>query len=146
MILWRHADAKPGSPDDERELTARGLAQATRVAAWLNRHLPDDAVVLASPARRAQQTARALNREMLTVADLGTASDAARLLKAAGWPDAGGHVVIVGHQPTLGEAVAWTLSGSRQGWALRKAALVWLQGSAGRSRAELYAAITPELA
>src|SRR5436190_21449722 len=36
LILWRHADAEPGEPDIGRRLTAKGLKQAERVAAWLD--------------------------------------------------------------------------------------------------------------
>ena len=30
LILWRHADAEPGEPDDQRRLTAKGKKQARR--------------------------------------------------------------------------------------------------------------------
>jgi phosphohistidine phosphatase len=46
LILWRHADAKPGEPDLGRRLTAKGLRHAESVGAWLEGHLPDTARVL----------------------------------------------------------------------------------------------------
>ena len=67
LILWRHAEAEPGSPDSERALTAKGEKQAERMARWLRARLPDNAVVLASPARRTQKTVRALTDEFKTV-------------------------------------------------------------------------------
>ena len=66
LILWRHAEAEDpadGSEDLERALTPRGLRQAARMAAWLDRQLPDGLRVLSSPAVRAQQTAQALERK-----------------------------------------------------------------------------------
>ncbi|MGB6053615.1 MAG: histidine phosphatase family protein, partial [Burkholderiaceae bacterium] len=41
LILWRHADAEPGEPDLERALTAGGRRQAAKMAAWLDRKLPN---------------------------------------------------------------------------------------------------------
>jgi len=70
LILWRHAEAcdpRDGQDDLERALTGRGEHQARRMAAWLARRLPATARVLASPARRAQQTACVLDRSCETV-------------------------------------------------------------------------------
>src|SRR5262245_23237221 len=75
LILWRHADAEdaaPGASDDARGLTAKGEKQAKRMAAWLKSRLLDDAEILVSPARRAQQTAQALTRRFQTSAEVGT--------------------------------------------------------------------------
>lgn len=59
LVLLRHAKTEPpedGQPDTQRQLTARGQADAAAAGAWLARHglLPD--VVLCSPARRTRQT------------------------------------------------------------------------------------------
>jgi hypothetical protein len=94
LILWRHADAELGQPDGERRLTPKGLKQAARMAEWLAARLPDDYVVMASPAVRAQQPARALSTDVKTVPDFGTASSAKDLIRACGWPR-GGTVVAV---------------------------------------------------
>jgi phosphohistidine phosphatase len=72
LILWRHADAEEGVPDDGRQLTAKGEKQAKRVGQWLKAHLPEDARILVSPAKRAQQTAGYLNQEFQTTKDIGT--------------------------------------------------------------------------
>ena len=60
LILWRHAEAIDSVPDLERELTRKGHRQARKMAAWLNQQLPSRVRVIASPAKRAQQTASAL--------------------------------------------------------------------------------------
>ena len=106
LILWRHADAEDGIPDSERKLTAKGVKQAARMAKWLRARIPDTAVVLVSPAKRAQQTAQALTADFKTVEELGLAASAEGVLRAAGWPDREGTIVVVGHQPTLGETAA----------------------------------------
>ena len=126
LILWRHAEAEPGEPDFGRRLTAKGIQQAERVAGWLEHHLPATTRVLASPADRAQQTALALKRKFRVVADLAPGASAAAVLVAAGWPDAREPVLVVGHQPTLGEVAALLLSGEEAAWSVRKGAVWWL--------------------
>ena len=126
LILWRHADAEPGEPDLERRLTAKGVRQAERMAAWLDSHLPDRCRILVSPAERAQQTARPLGRKFKIVPELAPGDSAATVLAAAGWPEAREATLIVGHQPTLGETAALLLSGTDAPWGMRKAAVWWL--------------------
>src|SRR5690606_29085158 len=65
LILWRHAEAedeREGQGDLDRALTGRGEKQSARMAAWLDRLLPAETRILASPALRCQQTAMALGR------------------------------------------------------------------------------------
>jgi phosphohistidine phosphatase len=126
LILWRHAEAEPGEPDMGRRLTAKGIKQAERVAAWLDGHLPDTTKILVSPADRAQQTALALKRKFRVVQDLAPGASAAEVLASAGWPDGREPVLVVGHQPTLGEVAASLLAGEERPWSVRKAAVWWL--------------------
>jgi phosphohistidine phosphatase len=126
LILWRHAEAEPGEPDLGRRLTAKGIKQAERVAVWLDGHLPDTTRILVSPADRAQQTALALKRKFRVVPELAPGAAAADVLAAAGWPDAREAVLVVGHQPTLGEVAASLLAGEELPWSVRKAAVWWL--------------------
>ncbi len=126
LILWRHAEAEPGEPDMGRRLTAKGIKQAERVAAWLDGHLPDTTKILVSPADRAQQTALALKRKFRIVQELATGASATEVLDVAGWPDGREPVLIVGHQPTLGEVAALLLAGEERPWSVRKAAVWWL--------------------
>ena len=62
LILWRHAEAEDarGGDDLGRPLTNRGRRQAERMAAWLGPRLAAGAQVLASPARRCQETVAAV--------------------------------------------------------------------------------------
>lgn len=130
LLLWRHAEAHPareGQDDADRALTAKGERQARRMAEWLNAHIAHSTRILVSPARRCQQTARALDRPYKTLPALATDGTVAALLDAARWPDGGDPVLVVGHQPTLGLAAAFLLSGQEQAWAVRKAAVWWLR-------------------
>lgn len=143
LILWRHADAEdasPGQDDLARRLTARGERQATRVALWLHRQMPDGARVLVSPAVRAQRTAARLERKFTTEPKVGPDADVQSLLQASHWPHARGTVLIVGHQPALGQLAARILTGREASWTVRKGAVWWLRHRAieGEQRAETY--------
>jgi phosphohistidine phosphatase len=144
LILWRHADAEMGQPDGERRLTDKGLKQAARMAKWLAARLPENYVVMASPAVRAQQTARALSADLKTMPDLDTSASAKDLIRACGWPR-GGTVVAVGHQPTMGEVASLLLTGASSSWAVKKGAIVWLSLRGAEARPRLKAWISPDL-
>jgi phosphohistidine phosphatase len=155
LILWRHADAgeplEDAAQDRERKLTPRGRKQAQRVAGWLAARLPERYLLIGSPAPRAVETAVFLGERVRIDERLAPGVSGAALLAIAGWP-AGlegrpRHVVLVGHQPSLGEAAALALAGSPQAWSLRKGALLWLAArpeDADRP-VMLRAAIAPDL-
>jgi phosphohistidine phosphatase len=148
LILWRHADAQDGFPDLARELTGKGHRQATDMAKWLKLHLPRDSEILASPAVRAQQTVQALTHEFKTVQEIGPGASYEAVISAARWPGHKGAVVVVGHQPTLGQAAAWLLSGEAVEWGIKKGAIWWLTNRARGERSAatvLRAAISPDL-
>lgn len=129
LILWRHAEAEeagPGLSDLERALTAKGQKQARRMGLWLASQLPDSCRVLVSPAVRALQTAEALGRKYKIHADLAPGADPEDILKAANWPAGREAVLIVGHQPTLGQAASLLMTGEVQEWDIRKAGAWWL--------------------
>lgn len=130
LILWRHAEAvfeDNAEEDLERALTAKGERQAERMAEWLNRRIAHSTRVLASPARRCQQTASALGRKFRTVDELAPGGSGEGLLRAARWPDAAEPVLVVGHQPTLGFVASFVLAGSADAWPVKKGAAWWLR-------------------
>ena len=135
LILWRHADAEiasEGEDDLSRQLTSKGEKQAIRVAAWLDRHLPEGARILVSPARRTEQTAKALNRKFKFRDELVPESNAEDVLALIKWhPVKGlpgkGPILLVGHQPYLGEIVAKLLGMQIHSCAIRKGAVWWLR-------------------
>lgn len=147
LILWRHAEAEDGIRDSERSLTAKGEKQAARMAKWLRARMPADTVILASPARRTQQTATALHRDFLTAKEIGLAASAEDVLKAAGWPAGGRTVLVIGHQPTLGETAALLLTGSKEQWHVKRGAVIWLacRSELPHAPTQLRAAISPDL-
>jgi len=129
LILWRHADAEEGDAGDDlkRKLTPRGERQASRIALWLHRQMPDGLRILVSPAVRAQRTAAKLERPFTTVESIGPGARAKDLLAASGWPDARRTVLLVGHQPALGELVSLLLTGREAPWTVRKGSVWWLR-------------------
>jgi phosphohistidine phosphatase len=147
LILWRHADAQDSAPDLERQLTDKGRRQAEDMARWLKLHLPKESEILVSPAARAQQTAQALTRAYKTVSEIGPGASYEAVLSEAGWPDQKGAVLIVGHQPTLGQAAAMLLSREPREFSIKKGAIWWLTSRVrgARHEAVLRAAISPDL-
>jgi len=127
LILWRHAEAEDGGPDLNRRLTATGHREAARVAKWLRRRLPSEFTVVASPARRARETAEALGVTFKTVSKLAPGASVEEILLAANWPTGKKPVVVVGHQPDLGCAAAFLVSGERNSWTIKKGGLWWLE-------------------
>ncbi len=130
LILWRHAEAEEaaeGGDDLERALTSRGEKQAVRMAGWLDRQLPEGLRVLASPAKRTEQTARALGRKFKLRAELLPGGSPAELLELVQWPRSRGAVLVVGHQPMLGQVVAQLLALQAADCAIRKGAVWWLR-------------------
>lgn len=147
LILWRHAEAediRPGIADNERRLTNRGHKQAKKIGEWLTPRLPDEACILVSPALRTLETAQALDREyeicdlIFTDRPVQDHLNAARRAKAD-------TVVLVGHQPTLGQLAALLMSGHAQPWDIKKGAVWWLRSAAEGSgtHASLRCAMTP---
>jgi phosphohistidine phosphatase len=129
LILWRHAEAEDGTPDLERALTAKGHKQARRMAEWLTSQLPDNCRILVSPAKRTIQTAEALGRKFKVVADVAQDAEPEAVLRAANWPNAKEAVLVVGHQPTLGQVAALLQSGVPNYWEVKKANAWWFTQS-----------------
>jgi phosphohistidine phosphatase len=131
LVLWRHAEAqlwvKEESDDMERVLTLRGEKQAARMAAWLDRQLPESARILVSPARRTELTALALGRKYKVRPELAPQGSVAQLLELVQWPDARTTTLVVGHQPVLGQAIAHLLGLQAAECPVKKGAVWWLR-------------------
>jgi len=146
LILWRHAEAEDGSPDLSRELTPKGVKQAQKVAAFLNTYLSSDYRVLASPSARTQQTAAALTNQFTIAPTIAPGASAHAVLQAARWPDEGGTVLVVGHQPTLGEVAAQLLGCSGCLLSIKKGGVWWFsrREREGKPQITLRLVITPD--
>ena len=130
LILWRHAEAvdpEPGLLDFHRRLTPRGEKQAARVSAWLDRQLPDVAKIWVSPSKRTQQTAEVLGRKFKTSDLIRPEGSAQQLLELVQWPLGKGCVLVIGHQPTLGQTLSALLGLNASECTVRKGALWWLR-------------------
>jgi phosphohistidine phosphatase len=130
LILWRHAEAhvqREGQTDLERALTPKGERQAQRMAEWLNHRLAHSTRIMVSPALRTQQTAKALDRHFKTVQLLAPEASVTALLSVTRWPEANEPVLVVGHQPTLGQVAALLLGEVAQTWVIKKGAVWWLR-------------------
>jgi phosphohistidine phosphatase len=134
LILWRHAEAEDwpegdpqGGSDLERSLTSRGEKQAARMANWLDRQLPEGARIFVSPARRCEQTVLALGRKYKIRKELAPDATAAQLLELVQWPSAKSPILVVGHQPILGETIAQLLGLQASDCPVKKGALWWLR-------------------
>lgn len=130
IIFWRHAeahDAEVGQDDLSRKLTVKGQRHAERVAFWLDRNLPQQCKVFVSEAKRAQQTARSLPRKSKTLAELNPDATPQEVLAAVGWGSQTEPIVIVGHQPWIGESIHWLLMDAVAPMTVRKGAVWWLQ-------------------
>lgn len=150
LIFWRHAeafDALEGQDDLSRTLTPKGEKQALRMGQWLDRQLPEGVRVISSPAIRCEQTVKALGRKVKFKSELhpeGTLDD---LLVTAGWPDSKMSVLVVGHQPVLGKAIAYLLGLPQGECSVRKGAVWWLRSRVrdGTTQTVVVSVQTPEL-
>jgi len=151
LILWRHAEAiedAPAGDDLERPLTPRGERDATRVAAWLDRQLPEGARILSSPALRCCQTASALGRKFTRSPELSPGAEPDRVLQLVRWPDNRRPVLIVGHQPDLGRLIALLLGIEAGTCPVRKGGVWWLRSRDREQEKQtvVVAVLPPEMA
>ena len=130
LIFWRHAEALDpieGQEDLLRELTPKGEKQASKVGSWLDRQLPEGVRVMSSPAVRCEQTVKHLGRKVKYKSELLPDGSLDDLFLTAGWPDSKMSVLIVGHQPVLGQAIAHLLGLPEGECSVRKGAVWWLR-------------------
>ena len=132
LILWRHAEAEVASADIDdlsRKLTGKGIKQANKIAYWLDSTLPDSCRILASPSVRTRETMAALEnygRKCKFLPELGLDATASTVLQAANWPNSREPVLIIGHQPYLGQVVAECLDTPMQEYSVRKGNIWWI--------------------
>lgn len=150
LLLWRHAEAEDGLPDLERALTVRGLKQARRIAEWLKPRLPTHCAVVISPALRTRQTAAALEPVNAVIEPrLAPGASVAAVLEVIARHernhDRHGALLLVGHQPWVGEVAGQLLTGRPVPLAVRKAQLWWLKHH-GAGQWSMVAVMNPDLA
>ena len=133
MKLWvlRHGEAEPHARRDaERELTAHGREQVLHSAARLIGQPLDS--ILVSPYVRARQTAELVRKTLGFTSGLVTVPwltpDSEPKFAISKLPDTG-NVLLVSHQPYVGELISLLLHGNlRQPQPMQTASLVELEG------------------
>jgi phosphohistidine phosphatase len=151
LLLWRHAEAEDGTPDLKRKLTARGEKQAQQMAEWIKQRVPKNLRIIASPAVRCQQTAKALGLPFSTDKRLAPDAGVPDLLAAIDWPHGSSKerstsVLVIGHQPTLGRTAALLLAGEEANWTIKKGAVWWFSNRVRQADTQtvLRAVMAPE--
>lgn len=151
LILWRHAEAEQGGPDlpdEARKLTSKGIKQANKMAYWLDSNLPESCRILVSPTLRTRETMEALDRKFKVMHELAPDATVETVLTVANWPNSREPVLIVGHQPYLGQVAAHLISPQQEECAIRKGNVWWIsQKSKGEGEIQTYlkAIMAPDL-
>lgn len=156
LIVVRHAlafdrDAKRWPDDSQRPLTKRGAEKFRRAAAGLVKLVPDVALCLTSPFRRASRTAELLEQagwpkaKMLHELEPGVDPDI--VANALAKLKSRGPIAIVGHEPALSELTAYLLGQPSPPFEYRKggAAMVEFDGAITRAGGVLKWLATPKL-
>lgn len=133
LYILRHANADTEAATDEaRELSEKGREQARKVARFCALHGITPDVIFSSPLIRAQQTAKPvakeLGMEVTTVRWLACGATPVGILGQLAAFGESATVMLVGHQPDLGELIAHLL-GAAQGASVnvRKASLTLVE-------------------
>ncbi len=115
ILICRHADTKdpfPLQPDFERELTLHGTHQARETGQWLREKFAKIDKLLASPAKRANLTARLIasklyfeDEHITYIPDLYNATDVQLMHCLSNLPTSVNTVLLVGHNPGVTKLV-----------------------------------------
>jgi phosphohistidine phosphatase len=134
IILWRHAEANDIFDGDDivlndmqRALTEKGQRQAADMAKWLRTNLPKASILASSPALRAYQTAEELRYRINIHRALKPGASLNEVLDCLTQINVQGSLVIVGHQPWLGQLAAHLLGFPNSELAIKKGAIWWLR-------------------
>jgi phosphohistidine phosphatase len=121
IYVLRHGIAGPvpaGMSDSDRALTTEGKRRMEHVAAGLKRLGIAPDVILSSPLRRAQETAAIVASVLVhelaveTYDRLAPGHEAAEVLRGLLRYRSARHLMLVGHQPGLGQLISQVLTGS----------------------------------
>ena len=150
LFVIRHAIAVPGSmrlADADRPLTPKGRARFSQAVLGLQCLKVRFDRLYHSPWLRAMETA-----ELLAPVLDGKAVDSAALARAPSQDllDAlvGERVALVGHEPWMGELVAWLTTGAPPHgsvFAFKRGGVAWLEGQPQPGRMVLRAFLPPKV-
>jgi phosphohistidine phosphatase len=150
LFVIRHAIAAPGSTllvDAERPLTPQGRERFAQAVLGLQRLKVRFDRLYHSPWRRAAETA-----ELLAPVLAGKAVDSPALARAPSQDLLeilrGERVALVGHEPWMGELVAWLTTGAPSDggvFAFKRGGVAWLEGPPQPGQMVLQAFLTPRV-
>jgi phosphohistidine phosphatase len=141
LYLVRHAEAhrlgeRGITADENRPLTDEGQAQTRQLGAALQRRGLRPGAVLTSPLVRARQTAEQLVSqwpapapEVKVCEELAPGTKRRKLARAVGGLGLE-QVVLVGHQPDLGEWAGWLIGSKKAQLGLSKAGVACIRADA----------------
>ena len=150
LFVIRHAIAVPGSmllADADRPLTPKGRTRFSQAVMGLQRLNIRFDWLYHSPWLRAVETA-----ELLAPVLAGTAVCSPALARAPSQEVldalAGARVALVGHEPWMGELVAWLTTGAPPDgsvFAFKRGGVAWLEGQPQPGRMVLRAFLPPKV-
>lgn len=132
LYILRHADADTdAATDDARTLSEKGEEQAREVARFCRRQGIQPGVIFASPLIRAQQTAKPVAKELgmdvTTVRWLACGAKPEGILGELSATTDAAAVMLVGHEPDLGNLIAHLLGAANGSIHVRKASLTAIE-------------------
>ena len=151
LIFWRHAEAvelTDGQSDSERPLSARGERQAIRMSRWLERQLPESSKILCCPTVRAEQTLKPLGRKYKCRDELSPNALPDDVLKLVNWPNNKQTILVVSHQPLIGQIVSQLFGIQSQELSVKKCSVWWLRSKISldeTTQVNLVTVQTPEM-
>ena len=154
VFVVRHAiaeDAGPGQDDADRALTRDGRRRFARAVKGMAALGIAFERVLHSPWKRALETAELLAPIVsgpLEETPLLAKAPSPALFEVLSRHTEEGPIAIVGHQPWLGEAIAWLVLGdAKHGGTidLKKGGVVWLEGEPKSGQMRLRAHLPPRV-
>jgi phosphohistidine phosphatase len=135
LFVIRHGvaeDAAPGGDDASRELTREGEKKLKKVVHGMRALDISFGRVLTSPWVRAARTAELLKPICSKVIATELLCQPPRSELLAQIAELGEDTAVVGHEPWLGQLVAWLAFGDMrygEAFVFQKAGLMWLEGS-----------------
>ena len=97
------------------------------MAHWLERQLPESTKVLCCPTVRAEQTVTPLGRKYKLRDELSPNASVDDVLSLVQWPLNKHSVLLVTHQPLIGEAVSRLMQIQTKELVIKKGAVWWLR-------------------
>lgn len=133
-----------GQSDIDRKLTTKGHKQAKQMAVWLKKYLPKQTFVMSSPALRARETVTYWGGDWHEDSRLSperAVDPILQLMTQSPYES----LMLVGHQPWIGELAAYHLGMEDAQLSIKKGAVWWLRLPKAGGPYKLYSVQSPDL-